>query len=180
MNAPFAGATADPGMPGLRVSNATAADLASVTEIWNEGLVPGVPGEGTHDWQMSHELALRWLTGHQSHLRPLWIARLNGRPVGLLSFLGFTDRPGCYATAELSIHIRRGDRSRGIGRALVMRAVASAAMLGYDRYVALIRRDNKASLGLFRRCGFRLWGRMHGVMQAAGKRHDLLVFGIEL
>ena len=121
-----------------------------------------------------------WIKLHQTVRRPLWMACIGERTVGWLSFLGFCDRPGCEATAELGIRVHHDMRGQGIGRQLVSRAIASAPGLGFDRLIADIHAENDASLALFRGQGFEEWGRKRGVMKIKGRRLDCLVLGLEL
>jgi phosphinothricin acetyltransferase len=101
-------------------------------------------------------------------------------PVGLLSYLGFCEQPGGDATCALSVHVRHALRGLGIGRALLERAIAAGPMLGFERYAAYVRSDNAAGLALFRGLAFRAWGCLPGVLQSAGQRLDVLLFGIQL
>jgi phosphinothricin acetyltransferase len=117
---------------------------------------------------------------HERSRRPLWLASLDHEPAGLLSFIGFADRVGWYATAELAIHVRKRHRHCGVGRELIQRAKACAQSLGFDRYVAYIRQDNVASLNLFQRSGFDHWGKLPGTVQGYGRRHDVALLGLEL
>lgn len=162
---------ARPPAPRLAVRNATTADASAVLEVWNDGRI-GAPA-----WI---DEAVEWIARHQRAHRPLWVAESGGVTAGLLSFLGCSDQPGGDAACMLSVHVRQAQRGRGLGRALVERAIAAAPMLGYDRYAACVRSDDAAALALFRGLGFHTWGCLPGVLQSAGQRFDVLVFGIEL
>ena len=134
-------------------------------------------GAGT---PISLETATRWIAAHQHAARPLWLASAQDAPVAWLSFLGFSDRPGCASTAELGVHVRESWRGRGVARQLLGRAVRAAPSLGFDRLLAFIREDNEASLAVFRSHGFESWGCLPGVMRSMGSRCALLVLGREV
>jgi phosphinothricin acetyltransferase len=167
----------------ISVRPVTVADAPSLHLVWNDGRgepapIPLLPG--IDDWPMAIDDIHHWITQHKLARRPLWLATCGGEPAGLLSFIGFHDRPGGEATSELAIHMRHGWRARGIGRSLLQLAINAAPMLGFDRYVAYIRSDNVRSQRLFRGHGFNLWGRMPGVLYVGDQRHDFLVLGMEL
>lgn len=166
--------------PPFSLCNVTTGDTDKVWQIWNDGLPESGTGPGPHDFGLTHDQVLEWITNHQRASRPLWLLSANGRPAALLSFLGLSERPWCHASVELAIHVRHGLRGVGIGRVLIERAVAVAPILGYDRYVACIRSDNLQSKRLFLSCGFVPWGSMPGVMQCMGRRFDLDVYGLVL
>jgi len=132
------------------------------------------------DPRMTQDNAACWIQSHHTMQRPLWLACLAGRPVAMLSFIGYADRPGCRHSAELGISVRSELRGAGLGRWLVSRAIEHAPSLGLDRLLAYITGDNHASLSLFFGRGFREWGRLPGVTHEGGRRHDIVVLGMEL
>lgn len=75
----------------------------------------------------------------------------SGRPVGQVRF--DVDRPG---RAVISIVVAPEARGRGVGRRLLEKGLPRAARdLGIRRVHAYVKRDNSASLALFRSAGFR-------------------------
>jgi len=161
----------------LELRNATMSDATEALAIWNEGVPPVCSVPGSHEFSLTMDQMVEYISNHQKAMRPLWLASSGGTPAALLSFLGFHDRPWCHATSEIGIHVRHRLRGQGIGRRLLKHAIDAAPMLRFDRYVAAVRSDNAASLNLFRSLGFARWGRLPGVAQCADLRHDLLLFG---
>jgi L-amino acid N-acyltransferase YncA len=126
---------------------------------------------------LSTEGAQRWMQLHVESGRALWIACRDGEPVGWLSFLGLSDRPGMAYSSELAIYVSASARGSGIGSTLLTAAVRQAPALGLDHLLAMVWSDNAASLQLFRRHGFVPWGRLPAVVWAAGASHDMFVLG---
>jgi RimJ/RimL family protein N-acetyltransferase len=94
----------------------------------------------------------RLLIGHAGS-RPVGLVRLERDPVG---------------TVEVGISVERGARGRGLGRSLLTAALDAArrdAALEARSFLARVRVDNDASIGLFQGAGFMLRERSvcHGV-----------------
>ena len=84
-----------------------------------------------------------------------WIARLDGRPVGLVNaFIGFST---FLAAPLLNLHdvtVRAEARRRGIARRLIERAIAEARAEGCCRVTLEVRSDNQGAATLYRQLGF--------------------------
>ncbi len=169
--------------PGLRVRDAIAGDAAELAQMWNDGLpsrMPEAGGNGVHAWPATVQSAEELVVTHERARRPLWLAMQDGITVAMLSFYGMSDHPGSEQVAELAIHVRHGRRGQGIGREMLAQAIGFGPGAGFGRYIAWIRADNVASLGLFRNAGFNCWGRIPGGSRHGTKMLDLVLFGLEL
>jgi L-amino acid N-acyltransferase YncA len=170
-------------------------DVASVASIYNDSIEPegalqrsvghslsvaGAPARAQERGRLvpfSNEHAQRWMQLHTESGRALWMACRDDQPVGWLSFLGLSDRPGMAYSSELAIYVSAAARGTGVGTLLLSSAVQQAASLGLDRLLAMVWSDNTASLHLFRRHGFVPWGRLPGVVWTAGASRDMFVLG---
>ncbi|MCW7540803.1 GNAT family N-acetyltransferase [Aquabacterium sp. A7-Y] len=166
----------------LRIDAAGPADVQDIAAIYNSTLPPAPAGIAIPGMprRMGLEEAQGWLRLHELSHRPLWVARSAGQAIAWLSHLGYFDRPGCEATAELAVYVARGWQGCGIGRQLVERAVAHALDGGYERLLAQIWSDNHASLALFSKAGFLPWGRLPGAVRIGARRCDMVILGMEL
>jgi RimJ/RimL family protein N-acetyltransferase len=93
----------------------------------------------------------------------LVIGYQGGLPLGQVRFELDAD-----GTAEISVSVAPASRGRGVGVALVLAGIAmlrADAAFAARRFVARARLDNRASLALFARAGFRRLadGRCHGI-----------------
>src|SRR5262245_54451364 len=109
--------------------------------------------------------------------RPLWVVEEGGALVGWLSFQSFYGRPAYRATAEISIYVANGWHGRGIGRALLERAVEEAPQLELRTLLGFIFGHNTPSLRLFERLGFQRWALLPRVAELDGIERDLLIVG---
>lgn len=78
----------------------------------------------------------------------LLVGELEGAPIGVVRI----DRNGESAT--ISVTVAPEARSRGLATPLIRAGVQAAAALGVERVIALIRRENTASISAFQAAGF--------------------------
>jgi L-amino acid N-acyltransferase YncA len=101
----------------------------------------------------------------------------NGEVVlGFGSLSSFRDRSGYAATAENSVYVDRGQRGRGVGRALLGELLTLAAAHGFHSVIARIAGHNETSIGLHRAAGFELVG----VEREVGRKHRQWLDVVEL
>jgi L-amino acid N-acyltransferase YncA len=126
-------------------------DWDAVAEIYWDGMRDGLATFQTEvpswaEWDAAH------LPGHRL------VADLLGEVVGWAA-LSPASRRRCYAgVAEDSIYVARGARGLGIGRALLDALVAGSEAAGIWAIQTSIFPENRASLALHERCGFRVVG----------------------
>lgn len=98
----------------------------------------------------------------------------------LVGFLGMTTRP--YGVAELGMLVAAGWRGRGVGSALLARAIEWARADAATHKIALqLWPHNEPALRLYRRHGFVVEGYLHRhYSRRNGERWDALVMGLDL
>jgi L-amino acid N-acyltransferase YncA len=160
------------------IRDTTEADLITIVAIYNASL----PGRmATADTEpVTVESRRAWLREHHPHTRPLWVALENDVIVAWLSFQSFYGRPAYHATAELSIYVAQDWRRKGIGSALLIKAVEQAPRLGLKTLLGFIFAHNDASLQLFEKFGFHRWGVLPRVAELDGVERDLIIVGHRL
>lgn len=82
--------------------------------------------------------------------------------------------PGYRQTVEHSVHVRAGERGRGIGSALIRALLDEARARDVHVMVGAIDAENKGSLRLHARLGFVETGRMPQVGRKFGRWLDLV------
>ncbi len=87
--------------------------------------------------------------------------------VGFGSLSAFRDRSGYSATAENSVYVDRGQRGKGVGRALLTELLVLASAHGFHSVIARIAGHNETSIELHRAAGFELVG----VEREVGRKH---------
>ncbi|HXC50177.1 MAG TPA: GNAT family N-acetyltransferase [Candidatus Limnocylindrales bacterium] len=169
----------------MNIRDATPGDLARIVEIYNAA----IPGRrATADTEPITAMSrAAWFREHDPQCHPLWVAEAAGSAArsgasiaGWLSFQPFYGRPAYRATAELSVYVAPDHQRRGVGRALIGRAIDRAPSLGLKTLLGFIFGHNDPSLTLFEAFGFRRWGELARVAELDGIERDLVIVGLRL
>jgi L-amino acid N-acyltransferase YncA len=146
-------------LPTVTIRAATIDDLPSIVAIYNEAVEQRF---ATADLEpVSVEQRSSWFDEHDPATLPIYIAEREGTPVGWCSLSAY--RPGRAAlrrTAEISYYVSAAARGCGVGTALVQHAIDQAPRLGKHVLFGILLEKNTASVGLLKKCGFELWGRL--------------------
>jgi phosphinothricin acetyltransferase len=146
----------------------TPADWEPVRMIYLEGIA-----SGQATFEMEAPTWQEWDAGHHPFAR--LVARLDGRVVGWAA-LSPVSRRRCYAgVAEVSIYVSAASRGRGIGRQLLLAAIAESERHGIWTLQGATFPENEASLRLQRACGFRELGRRERIAQQQGVWRDTIL-----
>lgn len=157
------------------IEDAALEDLQAVVDIYNTTVAGRMV---TADLEpVTVESRLVWFHEHNSHHRPLWVMRAEGKVVAWLSFQSFYGRAAYNATAEISIYVAEECRGAGVGRIFLEKALAEAPRFGLNRLVGFVFGHNEPSLKLLRRYGFEDWGVLPGVAELDGVERDLVIVG---
>jgi phosphinothricin acetyltransferase len=162
----------------MTLRDATPLDLPAIVAIYNAT----IPGRmATADIvPVSIESRAGWFRAHTPTHRPIWVAEVDRRVAGWLSFQSFHGRPAYHRTAEVSVYVADGYRHRGIGRRLVDEAIRRGPALDLATLLGLVFGHNEPSLRLFETSGFARWGCLPRVAVLDGAEHDLVILGRRL
>jgi phosphinothricin acetyltransferase len=102
------------------------------------------------------------------------------RVLGFASVSAFRERPAYATTVENSVYVLRAARGRGVGE-LLMRALINVAVdSGFHSLVARIVGENRPSIALHERCGFKLVGTEYEVGRKHGRWLDVVEYQLVL
>lgn len=87
------------------------------------------------------------------------VVEVDGKPAGTVDITGISRKNG---HADIGVFIEDDYRREGVGTDALRKATEIAAMMGVCHIRALIAGDNKASMGLFEKCGFEKIGELPG------------------
>ncbi|MEY2557759.1 MAG: hypothetical protein QOE34_1184 [Verrucomicrobiota bacterium] len=164
-----------PPLPGLMIRDAVEADLPAIVEIYNAAILTRISTAQLET--VSVEQRLPWFRAHTPESHPLWIAPIDGRIAGWLSFHSFIARSAYRGTAEISIYVSEKFRRAGVGAALLEKAIAHSPRLGITALVGCVFAHNEPSLRLFERFGFEQWGFLPRIANVDGVERDLTIVG---
>jgi L-amino acid N-acyltransferase YncA len=140
-------------------------DWPAVAEIYWDGMRDGLATFETEvpSWE-------EWDRGHLEHHR--LVAEILGEVVGFAALSPASSRR-CYAgVAENSVYVARSARGLGIGRALLEALIEDAEEAGIWTIQTSIFPENRASLALHERCGFRVVGTRERIAKRDGVWRD--------
>ncbi|HEX8076172.1 MAG TPA: GNAT family N-acetyltransferase [Chthoniobacterales bacterium] len=157
------------------IRDAAETDLPAIVEIYNAATATRI--STAQLGPVSVEDRLPWFRQHSPNDFPLWVAEIGGKIAAWLSFHEFIRRPAYRGAAEISIYVDEKFRRRGIGRALLERAVADAPRLSARVLIGYVLGHNEASLALFEGAGFQRWGRLPRIARFEESERDLVIVG---
>jgi len=144
------------------------ADWEPVRAIYEQGIASG---------QATFELEAptweRWDAGHLPFAR--LVAALEGHVIGWAALSPVSGRC-CYAgVVEASVYVDTGRRGQGVGRQLLLAAIAESECRGIWTLQGGAFAENEASLRLQRACGFRVVGKRERIGQLHGVWRDTIL-----
>ena len=137
--------------PGIRIEEMTPDDGPAVLEIYIQGIATGNATLET--------AAPDWGKWHASHRRDCrLVARIDDRVVGWTALGRYSTREVYAGVAWESVYVDEAARGRGVGRALLEALVPASEEAGVWTLLAGVLAENRASLALHERAGFRQIG----------------------
>jgi L-amino acid N-acyltransferase YncA len=137
--------------PSVELRGLTPDDWTAVADIYWDGMRDGLATFETEvpSWEA-------WEAAHLPEHR--LVAVLHSQVVGWAALSPASSRR-CYAgVVENSVYVAREAQGRGIGRALLEALIKGARRAGIWTIQTSVFPENRASLALHERCGFRVVG----------------------
>ena len=159
----------------MTIRDAREEDLPAIIDIYNAATATRT--STAFLGPVTVEERLPWFRRHSPDKFPLWVVDFDGQIAGWLSFHEFIPRPAYRGAAEISIYVNENFRRRGIGRALLAEAIATAPKLNIRMLLGYVLGHNEASLVLFEQAGFERWGRLPRIARFENAERDLVVVG---
>ena len=153
----------------LRVEPMTEADGPAVLEIYGQGIASGVATFET--------VVPEWRAWHASHRRDCrLVARSGRRLIGWTALSRYSSREVYAGVAWESVYVEAAARGRGVGRALLEALIPASESAGVWTLIAGVQSENRASLALHERVGFRRVG-VHARLgrDASGAWRDVVI-----
>jgi len=147
---------------GVELRDLTAADWEAVAEIYWDGIRDGLATFETAipAWE-------EWAAAHPPELR--FVAEAGFVIVGWVAAAPVSTRRAYRGVVEHSVYVAADWRRKGIGRLLLEGLIERTEAAGIWTIQTSVFPENRASLALHRRCGFR----EVGVRERIGKRDGL-------
>ncbi len=143
-------------------------DWQQVRAIYREGIRTG---NATFEEEVSE-----WEQWHSRHLPSCALVAGKGKDMlGWAALSPVSTRKVYRGVAEVSVYVRRDVQGQGIGTALIRELIDCSEDAGIWTLQAGVFPENRASLSLLEKCGFRRVGRRERLGQLHGAWRDVVL-----
>lgn len=150
------------------IDNMQQSDWEQVRSIYLDGIATG---DATFETS-----APEWAKWHADHLaEPRLVYREGQEICGWAALSPVSGRCVYAGVAEVSVYVARDSWGRGVGRSLLSALVARSEQSGIWTLQAGVFPENRASIELHLKCGFREVGVREKMGQMAGKWRDVVL-----
>lgn len=143
-------------------------DHESVLEIYKMGIETG-----NATFEKLVPTSAEWDANHIKHSR--FIAEINGSVAGWVALSPVSKRDAYKGVAEISIYIHNQHWGKGIGSVLMERAIESSEENGIWTLFSVVFPENKFSVSLHKKYGFRIIGTREKISQINGSWRDTVI-----
>jgi L-amino acid N-acyltransferase YncA len=159
--------------PSIELRGLTEDDWPAVADIYWDGMRDGL---ATFETEVPS-----WQEWDAAHLRDHRLVAVIDEEVLGWAALSPASKRRCYSgVAENSVYVARHARGRGIGRALLEKLITRARLAGIWTIQTSIFPENRASLVLHQRCGFRVVGTRERIAKRDGIWRDTVFLEVRL
>lgn len=160
------------------IRQALESDLKDILDIYNDAVL-NTTAVYTYKAQTYEERKL-WFEMKQKDGYPVFVYEDNGTIAGFATYGPFRAWPAYKYTIEHSIYVKRENRSKGIGTALVNKLIDCANEKGYATMIAGIDASNETSITMHEKLGFTSSGIIRRAGYKFGKWLDLAFYQLDL
>lgn len=162
----------------LYIRKAKLDDLNSIDDIYNQAILI----QSTCDvLPLTAHVRLVWFNKHIPETYPVFVAEINHRIVGWLSFSPYREgRDALQFTAEISYYIHRDFQRQGIGTHLLKFSIQKAPEYNFKNLFAILLENNTGSKILLEKSGFSKWAYLPKVAIFNGKKIGQFYYGLNL
>lgn len=134
----------------LTIRPARPADAAAITEIYNQGIEDRIATFETEP-RVEAQIA-EWF---ETALAIVAVEDPDGAVAGYAVAHPYSDRCCYQGVGEFSVYVRRSHRGMGVGKLAMDALVEAARDRGLWKLLSRVFPENRASLALMARCGFK-------------------------
>ena len=155
-------------MNAIRLRPLEKNDWYSVSKIYKDGITTGIATFETEcpSWE-------QWSNKYLSHSR--LVAVFNGTVIGFAVLTAVSKRIVYKGVAEVSVYVSEAFKRQHTGEALLKQLIRESEANGIWTLQASIFSENKASINLHLKCGFRMVGVREKIGKLKGTWYDNLL-----
>lgn len=152
----------------IEIDQMYSSDWEDVRRVYLEGIKTG-----NATFQQEAPTWEEWDKSHFLHCR--FVARSGGAVLGWVALSPTSSRCVYAGVAEVSIYVSQQHRGSGVGSRLLKRLIEASEEQGFWTLQAGIFPENRASLDLHKKFGFREIGRRERIGQMNGIWRDVIL-----
>lgn len=156
---------------------ATAADVATILEIFNDNIVHSTAIYMYKEQTMEQRMA--WFEAKQQSGEPLLVYEENGEVAGYATYGSFRPYPAFHYTVEHSVYVHKNHYKKGIASQLMHALIDYARKHEVKTMVACIDKENAASLRIHEKLGFTYSGTIRNAGYKFGRWLDLVFYQLD-
>lgn len=137
----------------MQVRQALETDVPAILIIYNDIIVNTTAV--WHDEPHTLQMRMDWFKQRTAEGFPVFVAEQGGQLVGFSTIGAFRPWPGYKYTVENSIYVANTARGKGVATNLMSPLIEAAIHLKLHAIVAGIEAENKASIALHEKFGFK-------------------------
>jgi L-amino acid N-acyltransferase len=137
----------------MQVRQAIETDVPAILNIYNDIIVNTTAV--WHDEPHTLQMRMDWFIQRAADGYPVFVAEQAGQIVGFSTIGAFRPWPGYRYTVENSIYVANTARGKGVATILMPPLIEAAINLKLHAIVAGIEAENKASIALHQKFGFK-------------------------
>jgi phosphinothricin acetyltransferase len=156
-------------LPGLLIKEMCESHWPEVAQIYKQGIVTGFA-----TFEKEVPSYVKWNKNHLSVCR--LVAIRDDKIVGWAALSPVSGRSVYGGVAEVSVYVAESDRGSGIGKLLMEELIVSSEKEGFWTLQSGIFPENKGSIQLHEKVGFRFLGKREKIGRLDGTWKDNLLF----
>lgn len=153
--------------PALGIEELKPQDWEEVRAVYLEGVASG---HATFETE-----APSWEGWDKSHLPFARLVAREGSLLGWAALSAVSSRQAYAGVAEVSVYVAEASRGQGVGHALLSSLISESEEHGIWTLQAVMFPENRASVALHLRCGFREVGRRERISKLKGEWRDTIL-----
>lgn len=156
------------------IRKAVEEDIEQIMDIYNEAVLHTTATFDTEEKNIRDRQ--NWFYEHRGRYG-LLVAVEGSRVLGYAALSPYRDRGAYEGTCELSVYVRREERDRGIGKALLERIVAyGRKQSDLCNILSFITAENGGSIHIHKKAGFAYCGTIRQAGRKFGRNLDVDIY----
>ncbi len=158
--------------------NASIEDLPQIVNIYNRAIIEGT--STTDSKPVTADERVDWFREHDKKKRPILVKEYHGKIVAWVSIQPFYPHAAYKNSARINIYIDTNFRGKKLGQMFLQEVIDMSKTYEIENFLALIFADNLGSIKLFKKLGFKEWGRLLSIAKVQDEKKDLIVLGLNI